>query len=93
MEEGPKQVDENGYIEHQVDFCAKLSENENDISWEDEDSYDCYGEEFANLDDSDYYDQIKADGDLDDLDILKSEVDEFDINGDPIPKEVEPEQL
>lgn len=51
-------MDENGYIKHQVDFCAKLSDKCSDNSWEEEDSYEYYGEEFANIDESDYFDEL-----------------------------------
>lgn len=81
-------VDENGAIEHKVDFTANISEDSGSNSWDEEDSYEDYGEEFANFDESDYYNEAgKAD------DELKSEIPAtepednnlYDIDGNIIP--------
>lgn len=89
VDTGTKQVDQNGYIEHKVNFEEQLSQNlsENNQSWDEEDSYECYGEEFANCDDSDYFDELAALENADQIDIFQSEDEEYDINGNLIPKE------
>lgn len=49
-------VDENGVIEHKVDFLATLSDKaKSNASWDEEDSCPDYGDEYGSYDDSDDY--------------------------------------
>lgn len=73
-------VDENGVIEHQVDFLATISDKAKSNSWEEEDSYLDYGEEFADYNSSDYYDSCANDSDLDGEGVT------YDIEGNVIPR-------